>query len=158
MIDVDFGDLLDYLALDQPTHAILLYVESIVEARKFMAARLSQIDYSREMAFVAIAPPGSANAGDILGVARMIDPNNERAEFAVMVRSDWHGRALGFRLMQTLITCADRRGIGTLYGDVLRENTTMLQMARELGFKVETTDAPEMLRVERSGSAADPAL
>ena len=116
-----------------------------------MAARLSQIDYSREMAFVAIAPPGSADAGDILGVARMIaDPNNERAEFAVMVRSDWHGRALGFKLMQTLITCADRRGIGTLYGEVLRENTTMLQMARELGFKVETTDAPECFRVERS--------
>ncbi len=54
------------------------------------------------------------------------DPNNERAEFAVMVRSDWHGRGLGFKLMHTLITCADRRAIGTLYGDVLRENTTML--------------------------------
>ena len=38
MIDVDFGDLLDYLALDQATHAILLYVESIVAARKFMSA------------------------------------------------------------------------------------------------------------------------
>ena len=108
-----------------------------------MAARLSQIDYSREMAFVAIAPPDSADAGDILGVAHMIaDPNNERAEFAVMVRSDWHGRGLGFKLMQTLITCADRRAIGTLYGDVLRENTTLLQMARELGFKVEIADTP----------------
>ena len=74
-----------------------------------------------------------------------------------MVRSDWHGRALGFNLMQTLITCADRRGIGTLHGDVLRENTTMLQMARELDFKVETTDTPEFVRVERSRPAADPA-
>ena len=111
------------------------------------------------MAFVAIAPPGSADAGDILGVARMIaDPNNERAEFALMVRSDWHGRALGFKLMQTLISCADRRGIGTIYGDVLRENSTMLQMARELGFKVERTDTPEFVRVERSGPAADPDL
>ncbi len=78
------------------------------------------------------------------------DPNNERAEFAVMVRSDWHGRGLGFKLMHTLITCADRRAIGTLYGDVLRENTTMLQMARELGFKVEITDTPQLFRVERS--------
>ena len=109
------------------------------------------------MAFVAIAPPGSADAGDILGVARMIADPNERAEFAVMVRSDWHGRALGFKLMQTLITCADRRGIGTLYGDVLRENTTMLQMARELGFKIETTDTPQIFCVERSRPAADPA-
>src|SRR5208282_2831486 len=45
-------------------------------------------------------------------------------------RSDWHGRALGFKLMQTLISCANRRGIGTLYGDVLHENTTMRQIAR----------------------------
>ena len=101
-----------------PRDIYLRFFSLMKQFPHLMAARLSQIDYSREMAFVAIAPPGSADAGDILGVARMIaDPNNERAEFAVMVRSDWHGRALGFKLMQTLITCADRRGIGTLYGD-----------------------------------------
>ena len=134
-----------------PRDIYLRFFSPMKQFPHLMAARLSQIDYSREMAFVAIVPPGSADAGDILGVARMIaDPNNERAEFAVMVRSDWHGRALGFKLMQTLIACADRRGIGTLYGDVLRENATMLQMARELGFKVETTDTPECFRVERS--------
>ena len=141
-----------------PRDIYLRFFSLMKQFPHMMAARLSQINYSREMAFVAIAPPGSADAGDILGVARMIaDPNNERAEFAVMVRCDWHGRALGFKLMQTLITCADRRGIGTLYGDVLRENTTMLQMARELGFKVETTDTPQFFCVERSGPAADPA-
>jgi acetyltransferase len=134
-----------------PRDVYLRFFHPMKQFPRLMAARFSQIDYSREMAFVAISPPGSADAGDILGIARMIaDPDNERAEFAVMVRSDWHGRTLGFRLMQTLITCADRRGIGTLYGDVLRENTTMLQMARELGFKVGTTDAPECFRVERS--------
>ena len=69
----------------------------------------------------------------------------DRAEFAAMVRSDWHGRALGFRLMQTLIRCADRRRVGMLDGDVLRENTTVLLMARELGVKVVTNDAPKML-------------
>ena len=141
-----------------PRDIYLRFFSLMKQFPHMMAARLSQINYSREMAFVAIAPPGSADAGDILGVARMIaDPNNERAEFAVMVRSEWHGRALGFKLMQTLITCADRRGIGTLYGDVLRENTTMLQMARELGFKVETTDTPQLFRVERSRPATDPA-
>ena len=37
-LDVDFGDLLDYFALDRATRAILLYVESIKDARKFMSA------------------------------------------------------------------------------------------------------------------------
>ena len=46
----------------------------------------------------------------------------DRAEFAAMVRSDWHGRALGFRLMQTLIRCADCCRVCMLDGDVLREN------------------------------------
>ena len=134
-----------------PRDIHLRFFSRMKQLPHMMAARLSQIDYSREMAFVAIALPGSADAGDILGVARLIaDANNERAEFAVMVRSDWHGRALGYKLMQGLITYADRRGIGTLYGDVLRENVTMLQMARELGFKVESTDMPEFFHVERS--------
>ena len=76
-----------------PRDIYLRFFSLMKQFPHMMAARLSQIDYSREMAFVAIAPPGSADAGDILGVARMIaDPNNERAEFAVMVRSDWHGR------------------------------------------------------------------
>ena len=68
-----------------PRDIYLRFFSLMKQFPHMMAARLSQIDYSREMAFVAIAPPGSADAGDILGVARMIaDPNNERAEFAVM--------------------------------------------------------------------------
>lgn len=38
MSDVDFGDLLDYFALDVSTHAILIYAEAVTQARKFMSA------------------------------------------------------------------------------------------------------------------------
>jgi acetyltransferase len=38
MADVDFGDLLDYFALDEATNAILIYAEAVTEARKFMSA------------------------------------------------------------------------------------------------------------------------
>ena len=38
MSDVDFGDLLDYFALDETTHAIIIYAEAITHARKFMSA------------------------------------------------------------------------------------------------------------------------
>ena len=56
------------------------------------------------------------------------------AEFAVMVRSDMKGRGLGFQLMKDLLASARKRGVRTVHGDVLAENTTMLAMAAELGF------------------------
>ncbi|MCG8548346.1 MAG: GNAT family N-acetyltransferase, partial [Alphaproteobacteria bacterium] len=101
-----------------------------------LAARLSQIDYAREMAFVATEEAD----GGIIGVSRLAgDANNERAEFAVMVRSDWKGQGLGYALMVRLIEYARDRGLKELFGDVLAENRPMLTMCRELGFAVETT-------------------
>jgi acetyltransferase len=96
-------------------------------------ARLTQIDYAREMAFVAVAE----TTGALLGVVRFIaDPDYTRGEYAVQVCSDLKGRGLGWRLMQYLIDYAKAEGLQELYGSVLAENTTMLQMCRELGFSV----------------------
>lgn len=100
-----------------------------------VAARLSQIDYDREMALVAELEDGSA----VLGVARFAaDPDNRRAEFAVAIRSDRKRRGLGRLLMRRLIDVARRRGIGALVGDVLCENAAMLGLCRTLGFTVKT--------------------
>jgi acetyltransferase len=96
-----------------------------------LAARLTQIDYDREMALVAM------HNGDALGIARYFaDPDRLAAEYAVAVRSDWKGRGVGYVLMQKLIEIARQYGIGELVGDVLRENDPMLAMCRELGFTV----------------------
>jgi acetyltransferase len=96
-------------------------------------ARLTQIDYAREMAFVAI----EQTSGDIIGVVRLIaDPDYTRAEFAILVVSDLKGRGLGWALMQHLIAYACAEGLEELHGQVLAENETMLQMCRELGFTV----------------------
>lgn len=98
------------------------------------AARLTQIDYDREMAFVALEPQGA----EILGVVRLIaDPDNQTAEFAVMVRSDLKGVGLGHSLMLRMLDCARQRGVGRIAGEVLTENRTMLAMAEELGFAIE---------------------
>lgn len=105
------------------------------------AARFSQIDYDREMALVAIGPVDETGIPAILGVVRLVsDPENEAAEFAVLVRSDMKGRGLGYRLMTAILDYGRRRGLQRVYGEILRENATMLRMARELGFKTADTE------------------
>jgi acetyltransferase len=109
-----------------------------------LAARLSHLDYDREIALVA------QHDGMTLGVARYsADPDRLSAEFAVAVRSDWHGRGVGHLLMARLIEVAQQSGIAELFGLVLHENKPMLDMCRELGFSIapQPNDAT-MLRVE----------
>jgi acetyltransferase len=97
-------------------------------------ARLTQIDYEREMAFVAVdeQAPGRPQT---LGVARLVrDADNEDAEFAVLVRSDQQRRGLGRLLMQALMAHAATRGTQRLVGHVLRDNAPMLHLLAALGF------------------------
>jgi len=106
-------------------------------------ARLTQIDYAREIAFIAM----STVSGELLGVSRFAaDPDFVRAEYAVIVRSDLKGVGLGWQLMQHLIAYARATGIKELFGHVLYENTTMLAMCRELGFSVERDPDDRALR------------
>jgi acetyltransferase len=99
-----------------------------------LAARLAQIDYDREMALV-LTTPGPAGRMPIHGVVRIAaDPDNERAEYAIVVRDDMAGRGLGTLLLQQILEYARRRGIGEVFGDVLRRNTRMLEICRRLGF------------------------
>jgi acetyltransferase len=96
-------------------------------------ARFTQIDYARAMAFMAI----EESSGNMLGVVRLhSDANYQTGEYAILLRSDLKGRGLGWVLMQLIIEYARSEGIGMIEGQVLRENTTMLAMCRELGFVV----------------------
>jgi acetyltransferase len=94
-----------------------------------MTARLSQIDYDREMVFVAETPDAL-----IGGVVRLVfDPNFESAECAIIVRSDLQNRKMGRTLLREALAYAQTRGARRLWGDVLAGNTRMLDLARELG-------------------------
>jgi acetyltransferase len=96
-----------------------------------LAARLSQIDYDREMALLA------QHDGATIGIVRYFaDPDRLSAEYAVAVRSDWKGRGIGHLLMTRIIEVARAAGIGELFGEVLYENKPMLAMCRTLGFTV----------------------
>ena len=113
------------------------------------AARLTQIDYDREMALVAV-PADPAAAPEVFGVARFAaDPNIERAEYAVTVRSDVTGRGLSVALMETLIAYARKRGLKELYSHVLAENRRMLNLCRRLGFEIERVEEDYALVMTR---------
>ena len=98
-------------------------------------ARLTQLDYARAMAFVAT----DAATAEIIGAVRLhSDSRYETAEYAILLRSDLKGKGLGWALMQLLIEYASSEGLKSLSGAVLRENTTMLTMCRELGFDIQS--------------------
>jgi acetyltransferase len=96
-------------------------------------ARFTQLDYARAMAFIAIEEA----SGAMLGVGRLhANASYDAAEYAVLVRSDMKGHGLGWLLMQTMIDYAAAEGLQMIEGQVLRDNTTMLAMCRELGFEI----------------------
>jgi acetyltransferase len=96
-------------------------------------ARFTQIDYARAMALVAI----DEATGAMLGVVRLhADAQYESGEYAVLVRSDLKAHGLGWLLMQLIIEYARSEGIHSIHGQVLKENTKMLEMCRELGFQI----------------------
>jgi acetyltransferase len=96
-------------------------------------ARLTQLDYARAMAFVAF----DEATNEMLGVVRIhSDSIYESGEYAILLRSDLKGRGLGWALMQLIIEYAKSEGLKVISGDVLQENTVMLEMCRSLGFEV----------------------
>ena len=118
----------------------LRFFQAVKDFSHEFIARLTQLDYARQMALAAIDP----ETGEMLGAVRLVsDANYDRGEYGIMVRSDLTGAGLGWQLMQVMIELADWLGLQVIEGQVLRENTTMLSMCRHLGFKV-TPDPDDM--------------
>ncbi|MFL1876428.1 GNAT family N-acetyltransferase [Hansschlegelia beijingensis] len=111
------------------------------EVPRAFIARLTQIDYARTMVLLA-----SGAEGAVLGVVQLhADPDADAGEFAILLRSDFKGRGLGWRLMRTLIRFAKAEGWGAITGQILAENSSMLAVCRELGFTI--TPDPEDIGV-----------
>jgi acetyltransferase len=108
------------------------FPEAARKVPHLMAARLSQIDYDREMALVAVA-----RNGEIHGVVRLVaDPDNVAAEFGMMVRTDKTGRGLGTRLLSDLIDYAKLHGLTRLSAEAADVRPAMLELANDFHFKV----------------------
>jgi acetyltransferase len=108
-------------------------------------ARYSQIDYDREMTFVALATSESGDcvmAGEVRAVC---DPDNVKAEFAIQVASGWQGKGLGRILLNKLVRYLRERGTAEVLGQCLPENKVMALLARQTGFVVKVDDAQQIV-------------
>ncbi|HSV34859.1 MAG TPA: bifunctional acetate--CoA ligase family protein/GNAT family N-acetyltransferase [Ramlibacter sp.] len=119
-------------------------------------ARYSQIDYDREMTFIALAPPDSEGRQAMVGEVRAVcDPDNRKAEFAIQVASAWQGRGLGSRLMAKLLRYLQGRGTAEVIGQCLPENAGMAALARHAGFELTTGDGTVSMRLALNPARQD---
>ena len=118
----------------------------IRELQPSQLARFTQIDYDREMAFIATRP-NAQGVAETLAVGRVVaDPDNISAEFAVTVRSDLKGMGLGRILMQKLIDYCRLRGTREIVGEALPQNAPVIGLVKKLGFTVGLVDEDEGVR------------
>ncbi|MFI4932124.1 MAG: GNAT family N-acetyltransferase, partial [Burkholderiales bacterium] len=78
------------------------------------------------------------------------DPDNQRAEFAIQITTDWQQRGLGHAMLTRLLEHLHRRGVRQVWGECLTENVGMVALARELGFAVSPGLAPGLYALQRS--------
>ncbi len=115
-----------------PEDVRMRFFGPIREMSHEMAARLTQIDYDREMAFMLM------EGREMIGVGRLVaEPGFEQGEFALTVASDRQGRGYGALLLNHVLRYGKSRGMKRVVGHVLRENRKMLDLAKELGFRRE---------------------
>jgi acetyltransferase len=116
-----------------PEDLRLRFFAPVKEFSHVFIARLTQLDYARAIAFVAIDETTCEMVG---GVRLHADANYHTGEYAILLRSDVKGRGLGWKLMNLIIEYAQAEGLEYIKGQILRENSAMLRMCRELGFNL----------------------
>lgn len=125
------------------------YMNSVQELTEEMLARLTQLDYSREMALVAVVEEGEQEVG--LGVSRYaINPDGASCEFALVIADNIAGKGLGQKLMVTLMDAARSYGLSVIEGEVLNNNHRMLKLMNRLGFTLKSSeDDPGVMKVSK---------
>ncbi|NGZ85713.1 bifunctional acetate--CoA ligase family protein/GNAT family N-acetyltransferase [Duganella aceris] len=136
-----------FSALD-PDDIRLRFFSAMRELPPAQLARLTQIDYDRAMAFIATRP-GPDGQPETLGVVRAVaDPDNQSAEFAIIVRSDLKGQGLGYVLFQKLVDYFRGHGTGEIIGDALSENLGVQKLVRHFGGVVLPHPEAGMVRLQ----------
>ncbi|MBI5435600.1 MAG: bifunctional acetate--CoA ligase family protein/GNAT family N-acetyltransferase [Nitrosomonadales bacterium] len=114
------------------------FMNSVQELTPTMLVRFTQIDYSREMALIAVTQVQDKEVE--LGVTRFaINPDGESCEFAIVIADNMRGKGLGQKLISSLMDAARSKGLKTMEGEVIASNSSMLKFMARLGFTIETS-------------------
>ena len=126
------------------------FMNTLQELSQTMLARFTQIDYDREMALIAVTEESGKDVE--IGVSRYaINPDGESCEFALVVSDQWQHKAIGHKLMGSLMDAARARGLKIMEGEVLASNHNMLKLVATLGFAIATSEEDAAIkRVIRS--------
>lgn len=124
------------------------YMSSVQELSEPTLVRFTQIDYSRELALVAVREERGKEIE--LGVARYaINPDGESCEFALVVADSMRGEGLGLKLMTALMDAARSQDLKVIEGVVLNNNASMLKLVRGLGFSVKASPDDDSIKTIR---------
>ncbi|RZK94185.1 MAG: N-acetyltransferase, partial [Methylobacterium sp.] len=123
-----------FFATIDPEDVRLRFFAPVRDFSHAFLARLTQLDYARAIAFVALDETAEG-ADRMLGAVRLhADAGGTTGEYAILVRSEARGTGLALALMRLMLDWAASEGIGTVEGTVLAENRAMLAVCRRLGF------------------------
>nr|MBV6631288.1 GNAT family N-acetyltransferase [Oceanococcus sp. HetDA_MAG_MS8] len=143
---------------DEPAHKVFIdklsfedlyfrFFRAVGDLSHDQLARFTQIDYAREMAFIATRHTHTGE--ETLGVVRAVaNADNTDAEFALIVRSDFQGRDLGRALLEKMIRYCKEHGIERLCGQALSSKQAMIHLAKDLGFSVIRSDHSDGVELE----------
>ena len=115
------------------------FMNSVQELTTTMLVRFTQIDYSREMALIAVTQVQDKEIE--LGVTRFsINPDGESCEFAIVIADNMHGKGLGQKLINALMEAARSKGLKIMEGEVISSNSSMLKFMARIGFTIKTSE------------------
>ncbi len=127
--------LIDHFYSLSPKSIYMRFFSPVKQLSKTMLIKLTQIDYDREIALVALM--GEGKDKKMVGVSRIIlESDKTRGEFATAISDGWQGKGIGSSLLKQCLKAAQSRGVKHVVGFVLAENTQMLMLARKFGFSL----------------------
>ncbi|TVQ71797.1 MAG: bifunctional acyl-CoA synthetase/GNAT family N-acetyltransferase [Chromatiaceae bacterium] len=123
------------------------FMQAVHELTPHMLVRFTQIDYDREMALIAVQERPDGSELQVAVARYTANPDQQSCEFALAVADEWQGRGVGSHLMNELMDVARTRGLRTMEGDVLAQNTNMMALMHRLGFSSRNSHEDEGIKL-----------
>jgi len=121
------------------------FMSALRELPPSLLAKLTQIDYDREIALIATIQQNNETVE--IGVCRYAtNPDGHSCEFAIVIADAWQHSGVGRYLMTRLVEAARERGLSVMKGVFLASNERMLRFVQRMGFVLHADPEDHSLR------------